>query len=151
MLAVALATAAGLSSSERPATQAESGPVAVRVSGVDASRATDLTCGLADLRRRLVRLERALARADRAAFADELARFDAPLAGWEAWPALRHGGRVVLEDGSELYEWPDTTALGLGLAGLEQAPDANGAAAALERAAETAQGLARALARLCRP
>jgi len=149
MLSVALATALSLSAIERPASQALSGPVATRVSGVDAACARQVSAGLVDLRRRIVRLERALADGARATFAAELRAFDQPLDGWHDWPMLRVGGRIVLADGAEFYEWPDTSAVGLGLAGFDEQRDEKRLAEALARASATAFDLSRVVARLC--
>lgn len=149
MLSVALATALSLSAIERPASQALSGPVATRVSGVDSACARSVSAGLVDLRRRIVRLERALERGDHAGLQAELHAFDQPLEGWHEWPMLRVGGRIVLADGAEFYEWPDTSAVGLGLAGLAVERDGARLADALTRASTTAFDLSRVVARLC--
>jgi hypothetical protein len=62
---------------------------------------------------------------------------------------LRVGGRIVLADGAEFYEWPDTSAVGLGLAGLAVERDGARLADALTRASTTAFDLSRVVARLC--
>lgn len=149
MLSVAVATALSLSAIERPASQARGGPVATRVSGVDAACAEQVCAGLVDLRRRLVRLTRALERGDLAAFEAEQRAFDQPLDGWHDWPMLRLGGRIALADGAEFYEWPDTSAAGIGIAGLDARQDGEALSEALTRASATAHDLSRVVARLC--
>jgi len=146
MLVMAAFVSCLLSAIERPPTRARSGPEAVRVRGVDAADVERLRHGLSELTRRIARLRRAAAAEDPARFERALAEFDEPLPGWDAWPDLRTGGEVLLgPSGGSLRGWPDTTARGLLLAGLDAGDDPALVRARLDLAQSTARGLSGAV------